>query len=239
MLSTVMRIFTSQSFENLIAKLLHRSPRYFVLALDQDRVELVSRVSQSYEDYVLNQKKKTARRLAKKSTNPWASEKVIKVIVEFLNSRLIHPINGICMGVRTGHEVLWFRQYLGVDSVLGTDIEPSAEKAGIIECWDFNIVNPAWVGRYKFIYSNSHDHCFDIRQTLLVWLSYLSSDGVLLLEHSRSHGKKYLSNIDLCGVETELLPMLILELTDSEYCVQKMLQVGSPDHVVFVIGRSG
>ena len=60
--------------------------------------------------------------------------------------------------------------------------------------------------KFDLIYSNSHDHCRNPTKALSTWLEQLSDSGCLILEHSRSHGRRYQSDIHCWGIEPEILP---------------------------------
>jgi hypothetical protein len=51
---------------------------------------------------------------------------------------------------------------------------------------------------------------YNPKLALSSWIKCLKVDGLLVLEHSRSHGKSRTNRQDPFGVETEILPFLIM-----------------------------
>lgn len=150
----------------------------------------------SYNEYIRIQK----RGYKKKRKRTWAQEGNIG----FLSELLTGATNGLCHGVRTGAEVLWFRKYLKA-FVIGTEI--GAEKKGLIVQWDFNKIRPSWVGRFDFVYSNSFDHSYNPAATMQVWVEQLRPGGSLVIEHSRKH--EQITNLDPFGAKPDEIVKLM------------------------------
>ena len=64
--------------------------------------------------------------------------------------------------------------------------------------------------KFDFVYSNSHDQSFNPKLALGSWIKCLKVGGLLVLEHSRFHGKSRANRQDPFGVETEVLPFLVM-----------------------------
>lgn len=96
-------------------------------------------------------------------------------------------------------------------------------------------------GRFDFVYSNSHDKSNRPRKAFEEWAKVLRPGGLLILEHSRSHGKSHSNFQDPFGVETEIIPFLLMS-----WLTGKLVLVGihtPPDlydgaHRVFVFRHS-
>lgn len=192
----------------------------------------------SSSDYIAKQIEKTTDKLSRGWTGAWTTEKTISMIVEYLRAQRNSGIKGICHGVRTGFEVNWFNNALESNSVIGTDIDPTAAQAKAVIKWDFQAENKEWKGKFDFIYSNSHDHASDPEKTLRVWSEQLNENGLIFLEHSRTHGTAYQTDIDCWGVEPELLPFAILRFKNANVFVKDLIIIDETQgHAVFVLGK--
>ena len=162
----------------------------------------------SYREYIKCQK----AGFAKKSANVWARRPNIEHIASYLAQ--FNPTSGICHGVRTGCEVLWFRDILGIP-VIGTEIGDSPGE--YITQWDFNIPNPEWTSKFSFVYSNSFDHAYDLERTLEVWADQA---GHLVLEtderneHTGAVSRK-VNKTDPTGIELDELIELVRSIMGS------------------------
>ena len=94
-------------------------------------------------------------------------------------------------------------------NAIGTDISETAEKFEFSVQWDFHDINQEWIGKHKFIYSNSLDQSWKPKHALEVWLSQLSKDGILFIEHTKSHGPEAASKMDPFGVRPLVLPYVL------------------------------
>lgn len=118
----------------------------------------------------------------KKKTLIWTNEQNIKFLADIIIDN--GNTKGICHGVRTGAEVKWFSRHLGAD-IIGTEIgEPTQP---YIMQWDMNKPRKEWVGKFGFVFTNSHDHVYDPYSTFAVWIDQLAPGGLLILEHSPNH----------------------------------------------------
>ncbi|MBX3569093.1 MAG: hypothetical protein KF914_13610 [Rhizobiaceae bacterium] len=170
----------------------------------------------------------------RKIDNVWTDRETIAFICDFLKGRGQPLRRGLCHGSRNGTEVRWFRELLGID-VTGTDISETAANFPHMVQWDFHERNPDWVGKFDFVYSNSHDHAYDPAKALEAWIGQLAPEGVLLLEHSTSHSEWGASELDPFGISPKLLPYVVLKFAGGRYCVTDLLE---PSHVRPKVGRT-
>lgn len=137
----------------------------------------------NYQEYIKCQKEANK----KKFNNIWAVEQNIRAISKVIQTHFYNicpSIGGLCHGVRQGHEVFWFKKYLGDNAyVIGTDIGKPA--AGRVKQHDFNKQNEFWIKCFNFIYSNSFDHAYDPEKTFSVWVDQVKPGGLVILEYDR------------------------------------------------------
>lgn len=190
----------------------------------------------SKKDYILKQIEKTSLRIHRSNSFTWTDENTISKISDYLIK--LDLKKGICHGVRTGLEVKWFNKNNSFD-VIGTDIDPLASKNQGIINWNFEEENKDWIGKFDFVYSNSHDHSSDPMQTLKIWSEQIKPKGVVLLEHSRSaHGIRSVSNIDCWGIEPELFPFVLLKSSKADTFVEDIIMIDPmKGRLIFVIKK--
>jgi len=98
----------------------------------------------------------------------------------------------------------------GESKVFGVELESDAKSLPHTIIADFHYLPKNLFGKFDFVYSNSHDQSFNPKLALGSWIKCLKVDGLLILEHSRTHGKSGTNRQDPFGVETEILPFLIM-----------------------------
>lgn len=238
-----LRLFTSFILKFPYA-LIRSSRHYFVIDLNDIRERDYWEVEYetSYDTYVRTQRAKTSKRIEEGLTRSWTKESSVKLMSEYLNTRFHdQSVSGVCHGTRAGAEVAWFNTYLdGEPSVLGTDIEPSAERFENVICWDFHKLKEGWDSKFDFVYSNSLDHALQPKEALSNWLRSVKDDGIVFLEHSRGHGKLFTSKIDIWGLESEVVPYAILKLSKGAFAVTDILEPPErkdPFHLIYVITK--
>lgn len=147
---------------------------------------------------------------------------------------------GLCHGTRHGYEQFLLRKLLNSDNIFGTEITEAAHRKAHTIIHDFNVQKDEWVGSMDFVYSNSHDHSFDLIATINVWSDQLKANGILVLEHCRSHGIMYSDKYDPTAIESELLPYYILDQVQSLQLVGIVRPIHEYDvaHRFFVFRRS-
>ena len=223
--------------ERAAYSVLSKSPRHFVIPLLGQSYPLYSQTALNYDEYVANQRHKTGQRFRDGYERSWTSaksvEKIAGIACDILGAR---PLKGVCHGSRFGKEVDWFEAALPDGSqMIGTEIEPSVTHANTI-VHDFHDPLPDH-GPFDFVYSNSYDHALDPKRAMQTWIDSLAPSGLIMLEHSRGHGKLYVDDIDVFGVETELVPYLMLDWFDGKVSVRRKIAMNteSPFHVLYVL----
>ncbi|MEI2387339.1 hypothetical protein [Breoghania sp. JC706] len=146
-----------------------------------------------------------------KIKNVWADEKTLRLIGEKLAARKPgEKLKGLCHGSRNGFEQSCFIKAFGFD-VIGTDISDTATQFDNSVQWDFHDRNEEWVAAFDFVYTNSHDQSWNPRQAFATWLDQLKDDGLLVIEHTNSHGPSEASQMDPFGVRPTVFPYVMCE----------------------------
>jgi hypothetical protein len=178
-----------------------------------------------------------------KRTRVFASEENIDLICSFIRKRFNDkPINLLCHGTRNGFEQKIFRKYLPVNSeVVGSELSSSAFDYADTVVWDFNILNPDWENKFDVLYSNSHDHSFNLRDTLQVWINSLNENGIIILEHSIAH--EWFKKSEPSALKFETLPFLLLDWFKGQVFVSEIFNapkfhISSIRHKIFVISKN-
>jgi len=225
--------------EKISYKILSKSPRYFVIPLLDTSYTLFSKTDLDYEEYVKFQRHKTGKRFRDGYERSWTSPETISKAAETLCDILgKKSLQGVCHGSRFGKEIDWFMENLPAGShVIGTEIEPAVPHTNTV-VHDFHEPLEGH-GPFQFVYSNSYDHALDPKRAMQTWINSLVPGGVIVLEHSRGHGKLYVDDIDVFGVETELLPYVLLDWFDGEISVERKVRVSddTPFHVLYFLRR--
>lgn len=144
-----------------------------------------------------------------KIDNQWVPEAHIKILADYLTGAGIKVARGICHGTRRGNEQLWFRSHLPGADVFGTEISDTATDFPHTIQWDFHDVDPDWIGRFDFVYSNSWDHAHDPERAFRGWIDCLAPGGALLLDHGWNYMPERVSAMDPFGIsEDGLIAML-------------------------------
>lgn len=172
---------------------------------------------QTYEQYVAKQTEGNHRKIDK----VWADEATIGSICDYLLKTGDPLRSGLCHGSRNAAEVRWFNDRLGVP-VIGTDISDTAPRFGLTQ-WDFHKENPDWVGKFDFVYTNSHDHARDPQKAFDTWVGQLSPTGRLFIEHTDGHGLNGVSELDPFGVPPREMPYVTLRFGRGRYAVTDMI----------------
>ena len=209
----------SYQVSNLFIKIINKK-FFFIIKLDDDNPRLFNSKIFTYKKYKNLQINANIRKI----NSSWVKKEDVKVISQLLNKNFKNKkISGLCQGTRNGSEQKFFKKYLNNSKILGTDISPTAKKFKDTIQWDFNKYKGQFFRKYDFVYSNSHDHSFNLKKTILIWLKYLKKDGYLILQNHKSHGSLNSNNLDSSSIETELLPFVIMQWTNGEYKVETFL----------------
>lgn len=121
----------------------------------------------NFEDYYEAQRRADVR----KSPRVSATTDEIDLIIKHMQSIKLDPQFGVCHGVRYGHESRWFQERLPRCQVIGTDLLPR-EQSDVVK-WDFHDVNPEWLHKFNFLYTNSFDHTHSPDKCAQVWMDQL------------------------------------------------------------------
>jgi len=201
---------------------------------------------ENYEQYLEVQRIKTRRRLKvfkeESASIMWTNENNIKEISNLIKIyRKTAIISGLCMGSRSGEEQTLFHEFLGKKSkVFGVELQSDAKSLPNTIIADFHYLPKKLFGKFDFVYSNSHDQSFNPKLALEAWIKCLKIDGLLILEHSRSHGKSRANRQDPFGVETEILPFLIMVWFSANLRLEGIYEPSKPfdnAHKYFVFSK--
>jgi SAM-dependent methyltransferase len=119
------------------------------------------------------------------------------------------PLFGICHGAKSGAECVALAGATGAE-VIGTDISEHVRDLPGMVVWDFHELNPDWVDRADFIYSNSWDHCHDPDRAFAAWARSLRPGGVVVFDHSPLHSPGGQTPADPYGATREALQKRVL-----------------------------
>ena len=227
--------------ENLVKRFFRSlfKPFGYVVVKEKDMTDFYLHEYSSYDEYktaqVFHNKRKIDRVFADKKTLDRVAELVLR---EFKD---IETISGICHGSRNGFEQNYLREASKKFDVIGTDISDTANNYENSFQWDFHDVNDAWLGSKDFIYTNSLDQAWKPQLALETWLAQLKENGILIIEHTKSHGPAYASKMDPFGVRPTSMPYVLTMWFGSqislEHSVQEKLN-SNLDAWLFVIRKN-
>lgn len=181
-------------------------PVHHVCVHERALVDFYLHEYDSYEDYRAAQVFHNKRKL----DHVWADRAVLQQVADILTARFTgRRIRGLCHGARNGFEQQYLRELCPELEATGTDISETAEDFAHSIQWDFHDQRPDWVGAFDFVYSNSLDQAWKPQQAVRAWLDQLTDDGVLILEHSESHGPAATSAMDPFGVRPVAMPYIL------------------------------
>ena len=206
------------SIRNLFTILVNKRRNYLLLDLSR-QLDLFSLYTQyRYADeanYIAAQTGKTRRRLSlfmrTSGSIFWSHQKNVEKISDYL--KFCFPsksVSGLCMGSRSGEEQELFTKNLPGSVIFGVELEASANLIKDTIIGDFHNLSQIPNSSQDFVYSNSHDQSNSFFKAITEWLRLLKSGGLLVLEHSRAHGKLRVGRQDPCGIESEILPFLLM-----------------------------
>lgn len=162
-----------------------------------------------------------------KIENQWVPEEHIRILSEYMKAQGKKPKKGLCHGTRRGNEQLWFRQHIGGGAnVIGTEISDTATEFPHTIQWDFHDVDPAWLGKMDFIYSNSWDHSYDPERAFTGWVSCLKPGGFLMLDHGWNYRPARVSAMDPFGISEAGLVMMLNRLCAGKGEVAEVINGG-------------
>lgn len=172
-----------------------------------------------YEEY----RKAQIRHNERKLGNVWADETTLAAIVADLRVRGLTGA-GICHGARNGFEVAHFRKALGAD-VIGTDISQTALQFPNMVVWDFHDENPAWEGKFDFVYTNSLDQAAQPDRALAAWVRQLRPGGRIYIEHTMAHSATGAGEMDPFGAHPMVMPYLFFTWGKGKYRLDGILEI--------------
>lgn len=152
-----------------------------------------------YEEYIEVQKKTTDRKYGRLV---YVKKHTIEEIFNYFKNNQVKSI--LCHGTRSGEEQKLFKDYFKCD-VMGSELSEKAINAEMTTIWDFNKVNPDWIGKHDLIYSNSFDHCITPKETLKVWKNQLSPNGRLLIDWSDHQNSFVIESDPFAATENEII----------------------------------
>jgi len=219
-------------------KLISRSNDYFAFKLkpklNLDAFYVLYSDYRSYNDYTQIQEAKTRGRLEKFFESDlsiaWTTEENIKHLSRILLSRFGKKrISGVCMGSRSGEEQWMFNKYLGARChVIGVELTSEAQRVPNTIIADFHHLPEYLLDSFEFVYSNSHDQSNNPRMAFSGWIDCLKIGGLLILEHSRAHGKSRAGAQDPFGAETELLPYVMMSWFSDSLTLEGIIEPPQP-----------
>jgi hypothetical protein len=172
------------------------------------RIERDGMVIHEYPDYDTYRAVQMAGNKAKLKMQ-FVKESHIRALAAHLTARLGPVRFGLCHGTRGGLEQGWFAAHLGGAEVIGTEISDTATQFPNTVQWDFHDVNPDWVGRADFVYSNSWDHAFDPVKAFSAWMGQLRPGGLMLLDYTRGQSPAEANALDPFGITWPALAALL------------------------------
>ena len=162
----------------------------------------------SYEEYRNTQILHNERKLGQ----IWADETTLARVANIVLSHAPaqKEILGLCHGTRNGFEQRYFNNQQKLNAI-GTDISPTANQFHNSVQFDFHDVNVEWVNRFDFVYSNSLDQSWQPKTALTTWFNQVRQDGLVILEHTKSHGPGAAGKMDPFGVRPIAMPYVLTE----------------------------
>jgi len=206
--------------ELLAFQILKSSRKYFTFSLTKEiqlenLYKLYSRYA-SNQEYELIQKRKTNRRLQVFNENNqsimWTNSNSLKHVAQLIQSNSnSSKLEGVCMGSRSGEEMIILEKFLGEGAnVVGVEITENAKNLPNTIIADFHELPKNMAKKFDFVYSNSHDQSNNPKLAFNEWIKVLKPGGLLVLEHCRSHGRSLAGKQDPFGIETELVPFVLM-----------------------------
>jgi hypothetical protein len=193
-----------QKFKSVIRKVLNSYGLDIVRK--KELIDFYLHEYDSYEDY----KRVQIFHNKRKINSVWADECTLNRVADIiLNRSKESTINGLCHGTRNGFEQNYLNSIDQKIKAIGTDISDTATSFENSIQWDFHEINPEWIGKFDFVYTNSLDQSWKPKEALKVWLDQLKENGQLIIEHTKTHGPGNASEMDPFGVRAEVFPYVL------------------------------
>jgi len=151
----------------------------------------------NYDQYKKNQTDANI----KKENLVWVEKSTIEKIYDQQKEKTIHSI--ICHGTRNGKEQKFFKEYFPSSEVIGTEISHTAEKYEMTVQHDFHEEKEEWIDKFDIVYSNSYDHSYDPKKSILAWKNQLKEGGTLYVETSFHHQINISNGVDCLKWDNE------------------------------------
>ena len=147
----------------------------------------------------------------KKIKGVWADKITLNRVSDIILNRFKEKnlIKGICHGTRNGFEQNYLRNLSKKFEVIGTDISDTANNYENSIQWDFHDEKKEWCDANQFIYTNSLDQSWKPKKAILTWLTQLTDDGLLIIEHTENHGPEKAGESDPFGVYPTVMPYVL------------------------------
>jgi hypothetical protein len=187
------------------------------------------RYAGGYQAYLKAQIEATKQKAPIKKT--WELEENIKYLCGVIKDLVPRAKNILVHGSRNGEEQKWFRKYLKGCIAFGSEICPELKDIPNTVIWDFNKVNPDWIGRMDVIFTNSLDHVYNPVETVPIWLKQLTSRGRLIIEYTIQHEVSKPTPIDPFHFTRKILPDYIMQWSNNEYQVYQFLSATKPKSI--------
>lgn len=185
----------------------------------------------NYDEYVDIQIKYNKQKVGRLV---FVNEKIIEIIADKHSSFVKSSVKNIlCHGTRSGEEQQYFKKYFeGVD-VLGTEISDNATQFPMTIQQDFNKVNEKLIGKYDIIYTNSFDHTYTPKETLMVWRDQLTEDGLIYIDWSDAQNNLGICESDPLNAKSDEIQKLASEIGMEN----KAFIPHTPRHSLIVLGK--
>lgn len=181
----------------------------------------------NYKEYVAEQTRVNKLKL----DSCWATCREINIVCDYFEGTGLYPTFGLCHGVRNGREVQWFRNALPECHVVGTEISETAGQFEHVIQHDFHHVLPEWINKVDFIYTNSLDHSYSPELALFAWSQCLTNQGVLVIQHSKSHDHHVATASDCFEASLDEYKNLIGNILQIEH----IEEIAAKQHLIYAV----
>ena len=212
----------------------------YIIAPKKSFDDFYLREYKSYKEYRDVQVFHNKRKINKVFADEKTLTRVGNIIINEFDGK--SEIRGLCHGSRNGFEQNYLREFSNKINAIGTDISDSAKNYKNSVQWDFHDINVDWEDNNHFIYTNSLDQSWQPKIALKTWLSQLTRDGLLIIEHTNSHTPTNASKSDPFGVRPTVMPYVLTLWFGSqisiEHSVSKKSNGRKMDAWLFVIRKN-
>ena len=213
--------YWKKGFKKKLKKFILLVLKPFDIQINNGKEKIVDYYLHEYKSYK-EYKKLQIFHNKRKIKNIFADEKTLRRVGNILLKEFDQKtkITGLCHGSRNGFEQNFLRSFSNKMQVIGTDISETAENYENSLIWDFHNIKEEWVENNEFIYTNSLDQSWQPKVALQTWLSQLKPEGILIIEHTSSHGPDNTSKIDPFGVRPTVMPYVLTMWFGSQISIE-------------------